>query len=201
MASRRVMAAAVSPAVLRGENGGVVEAARQPSIWARMLRSMLQTAREVAGLSHDEAAARLRREADWLVRVETGFAAASPDEVARIVVGYGVREARAADSMIDLARRVAAPPPWLAPHTSVVQQRRGRGQLESGGYRHQRSDGDERLLGVPAASGPAGVGHGRSFLIVVMSIILRVGLRFILTIRHGFAAACSVTGGRRLARF
>ena len=100
-----------------GENGGVVEAARQPSIWARMLGSMLQTAREVAGLSYDDAAARLGREADWLARVETGFAAAGPDEVARILTGYGVRAATAADTMIDLARRVAAPPPWLAPHT------------------------------------------------------------------------------------
>ena len=79
---------------------------------------MLQTAREVAGLSYDEAAARLGCEADWLVRVETGFAAAGPDEVARILVEYGVREARAADTIIDMARRAAAPPPWLAPHTS-----------------------------------------------------------------------------------
>jgi transcriptional regulator with XRE-family HTH domain len=96
----------------------VVEAARQPGIWARMLGSMLQTAREVAGLSYDQAAARLGCEADWLVRVETGFAVAGPDEVARILAGYGVRESIAADTMIDVARRVAAPPPWLAAHTS-----------------------------------------------------------------------------------
>ena len=38
--------------------------------------------------------------------------------MARILVEYGVREARAADTIIDMARRVAAPPPWLAPHTS-----------------------------------------------------------------------------------
>jgi transcriptional regulator with XRE-family HTH domain len=83
-----------------------------------MLGSMLQTAREVAGLSYDQAAARLGCEADWLVRVETGFAVAGPDEVARILAGYGVRESIAADTMIDVARRVAAPPPWLAAHTS-----------------------------------------------------------------------------------
>lgn len=29
-----------------------------------------------------------------------------------------MREAKAADAMIDMARRVAAPPPWLARHTS-----------------------------------------------------------------------------------
>jgi hypothetical protein len=33
-------------------------------------------------------------------------------------VEYGVREAAAADSMIDMARRAATPPPWLARHTS-----------------------------------------------------------------------------------
>jgi hypothetical protein len=48
---------------------------------------------------------RLGCEADWLVRVETGFAAAGPEEVARILVEYGVREAAAADTMIDMARR------------------------------------------------------------------------------------------------
>jgi transcriptional regulator with XRE-family HTH domain len=96
----------------------VIEAGRQPSILARSLGSMLQTAREIAGLSYDQAAVRVGCEADWLVRVETGFAAASPDVVARILVEYGVRGARAADSMIDLARRVASPPPWLAAHAS-----------------------------------------------------------------------------------
>jgi hypothetical protein len=79
---------------------------------------MLQKAREIVGLSYGEAAARLGCEADWLVRVETGFALASPEEVARILVEYGVREAKVADEIIDMARRVAAPPPWLARHTS-----------------------------------------------------------------------------------
>jgi hypothetical protein len=79
---------------------------------------MLQTARDIAFLSYDEAAARLGCETDWLVRVETGFAAAAPEQVARNLLAYGVRGARAADTMIDMARRVAAPPPWLAPHIS-----------------------------------------------------------------------------------
>jgi transcriptional regulator with XRE-family HTH domain len=83
-----------------------------------MLGSMLQTAREITGLSYDQAAARLGCQADWLIRVETGFAAADPEQVARILLAYGVREARAADTIIDMARRVAAPPPWLAPHAS-----------------------------------------------------------------------------------
>jgi len=103
---------------LRVHNGRVIEADRQPGILARMVGTMLTTAREVASLSYDEAAARVGCEADWLVRVETGFAVAGPDEVARILVEYGVRGAALADAVIDMARRAAAPPPWLAPHTS-----------------------------------------------------------------------------------
>jgi hypothetical protein len=100
------------------QNEGVIEADRRPGILARMLGSMLTAAREVVSLTYDEAAGRLGCEADWLIRVETGFAVAAPDQVARILVEYGVRDSTAADQMIDLARRVAAPPPWLARHTS-----------------------------------------------------------------------------------
>jgi len=38
--------------------------------------------RQIAGLSYDQAAARLGCEPDWPVRVETGFAAAAPEKVA-----------------------------------------------------------------------------------------------------------------------
>lgn len=79
---------------------------------------MLAKVREIAGLSYDEAAAQLGCEVDWLVRVETGFVVAGPEEVARILVDYGARGARVADQIIDMARRAATPPPWLAPHTS-----------------------------------------------------------------------------------
>jgi transcriptional regulator with XRE-family HTH domain len=96
----------------------MIEADRRPGILARMLGSMLKTAREIVGLSYDEAAARLGHEADWLIRVETGFVVPTQEECARILVEYGVREANAADQMIDLARRAAAVPSWLAPHTS-----------------------------------------------------------------------------------
>lgn len=102
-------------------NGRVIGAGadKRPGILALHLGSMLTKTREVVvGLSYDEAAARLGCEADWLIRVETGFAAVTPEEVARILVEYGVREAKAADMMIDMARRVANPPPWLAPHAS-----------------------------------------------------------------------------------
>jgi transcriptional regulator with XRE-family HTH domain len=100
------------------QNESMIEADRRPGILARMLGSMLKTAREIVGLSYDEAAAQLGREADWLIRVETGFAVPTQEEVARILVEYGVREANAADQIIDLARRAAAAPSWLAPHTS-----------------------------------------------------------------------------------
>jgi transcriptional regulator with XRE-family HTH domain len=79
---------------------------------------MLEKVREVAGLSYDEAAARLGVDARWLIRVETGFAAPRPEEAARILAGYGAREATVADEIIDLARRASAPPPWLEAHAS-----------------------------------------------------------------------------------
>lgn len=100
------------------QNEGVIAADKQPSILALELGSMLQTAREVAELSYDQASALLGCEADWLIRVETGYAVVPADQVARILVEYGVREAAAADTIIDLARRVADPPPWLARHLS-----------------------------------------------------------------------------------
>ena len=102
----------------RVQNGRVIGADRRPGILARMMGSMLKTAREIACLSYDEAAARLGCAAGWLIRVETGFAVAGPDEVARILAAYGVREAAAADTIIDMARRAAAPPSWLDPHAS-----------------------------------------------------------------------------------
>lgn len=96
----------------------MIEADKQPGILSLSLGEQLRTVREAADLSYDQAAALLGREADWLARVETGFAVATPEEVARILVEYGVRDTIAADRVIDLARRAAAPPSWLAPHTS-----------------------------------------------------------------------------------
>lgn len=103
---------------MRVQNGGVIEADRRPGILARILGSMLQTAREVAGLSYDAAAARVGCEAEWLIRVETGFVVPAHEEVARILAEYAVRDAMAVEQVIDLARRAGAPPPWLAAHTS-----------------------------------------------------------------------------------
>ncbi len=102
----------------RVQNERVIEADRRPGILARMLGSRLQKIRELAELSYDDAAARLGRDPDWLVRVETGFVVPSPEETARILIEYGAREARVADTVIEMARRASSPPPWLAPHTS-----------------------------------------------------------------------------------
>lgn len=103
-----------------GQDGRVTGADKRPGILALLLGARLKKCREIAELSYDEAAARLGREPEWLVRVETGFALAGPQEVTDILVGYGMREARAADTMIDMARRVASPPPWLAPHAARI---------------------------------------------------------------------------------
>lgn len=100
------------------QNEGVIEADRLPGILARQVGALLRKARELSELSYSEAAAQLRCEADWLIRVETGFAAADPDVAARILEGYGLRETSGAEKVIDFARRAAAPPPWLAGHTS-----------------------------------------------------------------------------------
>jgi Domain of unknown function (DUF5753)/Helix-turn-helix domain len=97
----------------------VVEAGKRPDILARQLGSMLAKVREVVlGLSYDEAAGRLGRDAGWLARVEAGFVVPGPDEVSRILVEYGIREAYAANLIIDMARRASSTPSWLAPHVT-----------------------------------------------------------------------------------
>ena len=61
---------------------------------------------------------RLGRDADWLARVETGFVVPGLDEVSRILVKYRIREAHAANVIIDMARRASSTPPWLALHVT-----------------------------------------------------------------------------------
>ncbi|WP_106400135.1 helix-turn-helix domain-containing protein [Actinocorallia populi] len=93
---------------------------RAPNINARRLGLYLQRAREFLELSYDEAAFVARCDAEWLIRVETGFASPSPAQVERILSGYGVREAKVADIMIDLASRPDGPP-WLARHAARMK--------------------------------------------------------------------------------
>lgn len=108
------MSAAELETVLRVQNERVIEADRQAS-WPRCWGQCSRLPGEIVGLSYDEAVARLGCTADWLVRVDGDrIRGGGPEEVARILAEYGVREAKAADTMIDMARRVAAPPLWLA---------------------------------------------------------------------------------------
>ncbi|GAA2110650.1 helix-turn-helix domain-containing protein [Actinomadura alba] len=88
---------------------------RAPNINARRLGLYLRRTREFLELSYTEAAARVRCESEWLVRVETGFESPSPAEVERILERYQVREAKVAEVMIDLASRPHGPE-WLEAH-------------------------------------------------------------------------------------
>ncbi|GAA4128569.1 helix-turn-helix transcriptional regulator [Actinomadura keratinilytica] len=88
---------------------------RAPNINARRLGLYLRRTRELLQLSYDEAAACAGCNSDWLVRVETGFCEPTPREVELLLERYGVRGAKVADLMIDLASRPRGPG-WLAPH-------------------------------------------------------------------------------------
>src|ERR1700722_11234472 len=94
----------------------MVRAERRPGILALLLGCWLRKGREIVGLSYDEAAGRIGCEADWLIRVETGFAVAGPEAAEPILAAYGLREAPTSDKVIDMARRAAFPPAWLAAH-------------------------------------------------------------------------------------
>ncbi|MFG2000363.1 Scr1 family TA system antitoxin-like transcriptional regulator [Spirillospora sp. NPDC048911] len=85
-----------------------------PNINIRRLGLYLRRTREIVELSYEEAAARTGCEADWLARVETGFAQPTPVEVERLLERYEVRAAKVADLMVDLATRLNGPD-WLAP--------------------------------------------------------------------------------------
>ncbi|MFD0688028.1 helix-turn-helix domain-containing protein [Actinomadura fibrosa] len=87
---------------------------RIPNINARRLGLYLRRAREIVELSYEEAAARAGCDAEWLARVETGFAQPTVADVERLLERYEVRAAKVADLMVDLATRFDGPD-WLAP--------------------------------------------------------------------------------------
>src|SRR4051812_29050194 len=93
---------------------------RAPNINARRLGIELQRIREALKLSYDDAAERLGCDATWLIRVETGFEQASPEEVRRLLDRYHVAQQRVRDVLIDLASRPAGPA-WLGPHAARVK--------------------------------------------------------------------------------
>ncbi|MFD0853838.1 helix-turn-helix domain-containing protein, partial [Actinomadura adrarensis] len=57
---------------------------RAPNINARRLGHYLQQVREALELSYDAAAAQVGCDATWLIRLETGFQRATPEEVGRL---------------------------------------------------------------------------------------------------------------------
>jgi transcriptional regulator with XRE-family HTH domain len=93
---------------------------RAPNINARRLGIELQRIREALKLSYDDAAERVGCDATWLIRVETGFEQASPEEVRRLLDRYQVARRHIRDVLIDLASRPAGPG-WLGPHAARVK--------------------------------------------------------------------------------
>lgn len=93
---------------------------RAPNINARRLGLHLRRIREALELSYTAAAELLGCEEDWLIRVETGFEAVTPERVREVLDGYEVPPHRIRGVLIDLASRTAGPP-WLARHAGRIK--------------------------------------------------------------------------------
>ncbi|WP_018654216.1 Scr1 family TA system antitoxin-like transcriptional regulator [Actinomadura flavalba] len=93
---------------------------RDPNINARRLGLYLRRTREIVELDYGQAAAVLGCDADWLARVETGFAWPTPADVERMLERYGVRAAKVAGVMIDLAERPYGPA-WIVPYLDELE--------------------------------------------------------------------------------
>ncbi|WP_165975336.1 helix-turn-helix domain-containing protein [Actinomadura rubrisoli] len=93
---------------------------RAPNINARRLGLLLRQIRETLELSYDEAAVQLCCDANWLIRVETGFERLTPDRAREVLDFYGVPPHRMRTAVIDLASRPSGPP-WLAAHAGRLK--------------------------------------------------------------------------------
>ncbi|MUN37143.1 helix-turn-helix domain-containing protein [Actinomadura litoris] len=93
---------------------------RAPNINARRLGLHFRQIREALELSYDSASARLGHDADWLIRLETGFEQVTPEQAREILDGYGVPPHDMRTVVIDLASRPSGPP-WLAPHAERLK--------------------------------------------------------------------------------
>jgi transcriptional regulator with XRE-family HTH domain len=93
---------------------------RAPNINARRLGLYLQQLREALELSYDEAAALANCDANWLIRLETGFQRATPEEIRRLLDRYDVPEHPLRTAILDLAARPAGPA-WLADHVGRLK--------------------------------------------------------------------------------
>ncbi|HEU5160062.1 MAG TPA: helix-turn-helix transcriptional regulator [Streptosporangiaceae bacterium] len=93
---------------------------RAPNINARRLGLHLRQLREALELSYDAAAVQVGCDVTWLIRVETGFAAVTPEQVRMLLDRYHVPPHRIRTVLVDLASRVTGPP-WLAAHVGRLK--------------------------------------------------------------------------------
>lgn len=93
---------------------------RAPNINARRLGLHLRQVREALELSYDAAADRLDCDVTWLIRVETGFQPATPEQVHRLLDRYQLSRHDIREVLVDLASRPAGPP-WLARHVGRMK--------------------------------------------------------------------------------
>jgi transcriptional regulator with XRE-family HTH domain len=93
---------------------------RAPNINARRLGLHLRQLREALELSYDAAAVQVGCEVTWLIRVETGFEAVTPEQVRTMLDRYNVPQHKIRKVLVDLASRSAGPP-WLAPHVGRIK--------------------------------------------------------------------------------
>lgn len=93
---------------------------RAPNINARRLGLHFRQIREALELSYGEAAALLSCNADWLIRLETGFEQVTPDRAREILDGYCVPPHDMRTVVIDLASRPSGPA-WLARHAGRLK--------------------------------------------------------------------------------
>lgn len=93
---------------------------RAPNINARRLGRHLRQLREALELSYDAAAVQVGCDVTWLIRVETGFAPVTPEQVRMVLDRYHVPPHKIRRVLVDLASRTAGPP-WLAAHVGRMK--------------------------------------------------------------------------------
>lgn len=96
---------------------------RTPNINARRLGGYLRELRGARELSYDGAAEVLGCDAEWLIRLETGFAPVTPDHIRILLDGYQVVKHNVRSVLMDLASRRHGPP-WLAEHAERMTELR-----------------------------------------------------------------------------
>ncbi|CAL9402632.1 hypothetical protein SUDANB145_01497 [Streptomyces sp. enrichment culture] len=93
-----------------------------PSLNRRKLRLALRKARESAGLSQREAAARVEWSQSKLIRVETGTVSVSVSDLRALLALYDVTEPDTVDELVEAARGSKGPSWWSHYHDVVSPQ-------------------------------------------------------------------------------